>query len=76
MAEAGPEAEPSEAVFGEQRCETALPGRRAELDPRRQEQLAAGKPGRRVLELGDVDPANGTVGSARARDQLEAGFAG
>ena len=61
VAEAGAEAEPGELVVGEPRDERALALGGVELEPGREQQLAAGHPRRRVLQLRDVDPAHGRV---------------
>ena len=70
--EPGAETQPGDVVVGEQGHEAALPGRAAELDPGGQQQLAAGEPWRRVLELRDVDPADRPLGAVGPGDQLEA----
>ena len=76
MAEAGAEAEPGEVVVGEAADEVALLGSAvSKRDAGGQHQLAAGEPRRRVLELGDVDPAHRRLGRARPRGhELEAEF--
>ena len=74
-----PDPEPGEAVRGEAADVGALRGRAAaEAEPRRQQQLAALEPRRRVGELGDVHPAHVVVepaGPARDRE-LETGHGG
>ena len=69
--EAGAESEPRELMVGEQVDERALALRRVELKPRGEQQLAAGHPGRRVLQLGDVDPADRRLHASLARQQAQ-----
>ncbi len=71
MPEAGAEAEAGEAVLGEQGDELALAGCARELDPGGQQELLAGEPRGRVIELGDVNPADLPPRPARARRELE-----
>src|SRR5881394_247375 len=72
VVEAGAEAKPSEVVLGEQADVGALLGGAVERDAGGQHQLAAGKPRGRVLQLGDMDPAQRRLGRARARGEVEA----
>src|SRR5439155_21856264 len=65
------EPKPGDIVVGEQGHEAALPSGPIELDPGRQEQLAARQPRRWILELGDVDPADGALGVIGPGGQLE-----
>jgi len=69
--EAGAEPEPGEVVIGEAADEGALLGGALELDARREDELTAGEPGGRVLELGDVHPANRALAGALASGQFE-----
>ena len=71
VAEAGAEAEPGEVAVGQQADEGALLGGAVERDAGGQHQLAAGEPRRRVLELGDVDPANRRGGRLGAGGEVE-----
>ena len=57
---------------GEQVDEAALAGGAVQLDPGREQQLAAGEPLSRVLELRDVHPADRALGALGPGDQLEA----
>ncbi len=66
------QAEARQAVIVEQPDEGALPRRGAELAAGSQQQLAAAEPGRRILQLGDVDPANLPLEPRGARGRLEA----
>jgi len=74
VAEAGAEAEPGEVAVGEQADEGALLCSGVERDAGGQHQLAAGEPGGRVLELGDVDPAHRGAGGVGAGRKLETEF--
>ena len=65
--EARAEADARQPVVGQSRDVLALPRRRGERHPGREQELAAGEEGRRVVELGDVDPAHGDVELALPR---------
>ena len=82
-----PPTAPSGSACGRSRCRSPSPAtscsasrstkRRcragaAELDPGGQQELTAREPLRRVLELGDVHPADRPLGSVGSGDQLEA----
>ena len=71
VAEAGAEAEPGEVAVGEQADEGALLGGAVERDPGAEHQLAAGEPGGRVLELGDVDPSHRRSSRSGAGREIE-----
>ena len=66
VAEAGAQPEAGEVAVGEDADEGALLGGRVQWDAGGQHQLAAGEPRRRVLQLGDVDPANRGLGGLGA----------
>jgi hypothetical protein len=69
--EAEAEPEPGEPVVGEALDERALRVAVAQRHARRQQQLAARQPRRRVGQLGDVHPAQGRVRGVVAREQIE-----
>ena len=69
--EARSEAKPGEVMARQPPHQLALAGRRRELDPGREYQLAARQPRRRVEQLGAVHPAHGGVSGLAARYQLE-----
>ena len=69
--EPGAEPEPREPVPGEQLHERALAVGVEQPHPGGQEQLAAGQPRRRVLELGDVHPADRVLEPRLARDEAD-----
>ncbi len=71
VVEAGPEPEPGQVVPREQPHELALALVGVELDPGRQQELAARQPRRRVGQLRDVHPANRRVRAVLARRELE-----
>ena len=72
MVEAGTEAEPGDLAIGDQADELALLLGCLQLDPGRQQQLPAGQPGRRIAQLGDVNPANLALGHRpRASRELQ-----
>jgi hypothetical protein len=71
VVEAGAEAEPGEVMPRQGPHELALALVGVELDPGRQQQLAARQPRRGIGQLGDVDPANRRIGAVLACRELE-----
>ena len=72
VVEAGPEAEPGEMAVGQQPDELALARLVVELDARRQQQLTARQPRRRVRQLRYVHPPNRRIGTVLAGRELQA----
>jgi hypothetical protein len=72
VGDAGPKAETHKLMVDQPAHELALGRIRVELKPRRQQQLTASEPGRRIEELGYVNPPDPAVGTLPAFGNREA----